>query len=48
MERTPEEGGEYTISYDEFYQTVTKSGNRTLGMRKAIKLSDQDWIAVMN
>ena len=48
MERTPEEGGEYTISYDEFYQTVTKSDNRTLGMRKAIKLSDQDWIAVMN
>ena len=48
IERTPEAGAEYTISYDEFYQTVTKSGNRTLGMRKAIKLSDQDWIAVMN
>lgn len=47
MERTPEEGGK-SISYDKFYQTVTKSDNRTLGMRKAIKLSDEDWIAVMN
>ena len=45
---TPEEGAEYTISYDELYLTVAKSDNRTLGMRKAIKLSDQGWTAVMN
>ena len=48
IERTPEEGAEYTISYDELYQTVTKSKDRTLATGKAIKLSDQDWIAVMN
>ena len=48
IERTPEAGAEYTISYDELYLTVTKSDNRTLGMRKAIKLSDQGWTAVMN
>ena len=48
IERTPEAGAEYTISYDELYLTVAKSDNRTLGMRKAIKLSDQGWTAVMN
>ena len=48
IERTPEEGAEYTISYDELYQTVTKSEFRTLAKGKAIKLSDQNWIAVMN
>lgn len=48
IERTPEEGAEYTISYDELYLTVTSSKNRTLGMLKAIKLSDQGWTAVMN
>ena len=48
IERTPEEGAEYTISYDELYQTVTKSKDRTLAKGKAIKLSDQNWIAVMN
>ena len=48
IERTPEAGAEYTITYDELYLTVTKSDNRTLGMRKAIKLSDQGWTAVMN
>lgn len=46
---TPEEGAEYTISYDELYLTVAKSSpDRTLGMRKAIKLSNQGWTAVMN
>jgi len=48
IERTPEEGAEYTISYDELYQTVEKSSTRTLGMGKAVKLSDQGWVAVMN
>ena len=48
IERTPEEGAEYTISYDELYQTVTKTEGRTLAKGKAIKLSDQNWIAVMN
>lgn len=48
IERTPEEGAEYTIFYDELYLTVAKSANRTLEMRKAIKLSDQGWTAVMN
>ena len=48
IERTPEEGAEYSISYDELYQTVTKSEFRTLAKGKAIKLSDQNWIAVMN
>lgn len=48
IERTPEAGAEYTISYDELYLTVAKSDNRTLGMRKAIKLSDQGWTAVMD
>lgn len=48
IERTPEAGAEYTITYDELYLTVAKSDNRTLGMRKAIKLSDQGWTAVMN
>ena len=42
IERTPEEGAEYTISYDELYQTVTKSKDRTLAKGKAIKLSDQN------
>ena len=40
IERTPEEGAEYTISYDELYQTVEKSSTRTLEMGKAVKLSD--------
>lgn len=48
IERTPEEGAEYTISYDELYQTVEKSSTRTLGMGKAVKLSDQGWVAVMD
>ena len=48
IERTPEAGAGYTISYDELYLTVAKSDNRTLGMRKAIKLSDQGWTAVMD
>ena len=48
IERTPEEGAEYTISYDELYQTVTKSEDRILAKGKAIKLSDQGWTAVMN
>lgn len=48
IKRTPEEGAEYTISYDELYQTVEKSSTRTLGMGKAVKLSDQGWTAVMN
>ena len=48
IERTPEEGAEYTISYDELYQTVTKSKDRTLAKGKAIKLSDLGWVAVMN
>ena len=48
IERTPEEGAEYTISYDELYLTVTKSETRTLAMGKAVKLSDQEWVAVMN
>ena len=48
IERTPEVGAEYAISYDELYLTVTSSKNRTLGMLKAIKLSDQGWTAVMN
>ena len=48
LERTPEEGAEYTISYDELYLTVTKSETRTLAIGKAVKLSDQEWIAVMN
>ena len=48
LERTPEEGAEYTISYDELYLTVTKSETRTLAMGKAVKLSDQEWIAVIN
>ena len=48
IERTPEEGAEYTISYDELYQTVEKSSTRTLEMGKAVKLSDQGWTAVVN
>ena len=48
IERTPEEGAEYTISYDELYQTVTKSKDRTLAKGKAIKLSDLGWVAVVN
>lgn len=48
IERTPEEGAEYTISYDELYQTVTKSEDRTLAKGKAIKLSDLGWVAVVN
>ena len=48
IERTPEAGAEYTISYDELYQTVEKSGTRTLATGKAIKLSDQGWTAVMD
>ena len=48
IERTPEEGAEYTISYDELYQTVEKSTTRSLAKGKAIKLSDQGWIAVTN
>jgi hypothetical protein len=48
IERTPEAGAEYTISYDELYLTVEKSDTRTLAKGKAIKLSDQGWIAVMN
>ena len=48
IERTPEEGAEYTISYDKLYQTVTKSETRTLAKGKAIRLSDQGWTAVMN
>ena len=48
IERTPEAGAEYTISYDELYQTVEKSSTRILGMGKAVKLSDQGWVAVMN
>lgn len=48
IERTPEEGAEYTISYDELYQTVDKSATRILEKGKAIKLSDQGWIAVTN
>ena len=48
IKRTPEEGAEYTISYDELYQTVAKSGTRTLGMGKAVKLSDQGWTAVVD
>lgn len=48
IERTPEEGAEYTISYDELYQTVTKTEDRTLAKGKAIKLSDLGWVAVVN
>ena len=48
IERTPEEGAEYTISYDELYQTVENSSTRTLEMGKAVKLSDQGWTAVVN
>lgn len=48
IERTSEEGAEYTISYDELYQTVTKSEDRTLAKGKAIKLSDLGWVAVVN